>query len=172
MANNKRIPAPYYPAYYKGYVSKVKGNAITTLQKQEAEIAALLKKVNAKNLEYSYEKGKWSLKQVLVHMIDTEQIFAYRALAIARGEKQKLPGYDQDKYIKNANLEHITKSQIANNFKSIRKSSLFLFDTFGPEDWVRKGSANGKRFSASAFPYIIAGHTKHHIDIIKKKYLK
>lgn len=168
----KRLPKPHFPAYYKGYVAKVKGSAITSLKKQEKEIADLFKKINAKNIDFSYAPNKWSLKEVLVHMIDTEQIFAYRALAIARGEKNAIPGYDQDLYIKNANLDHITKKQIADNFKSIRKSSLFLFDTFGTEDWVRKGKANGKIFNASSFPYIIAGHTKHHIDIIKKKYLK
>jgi len=168
----KRLPKPHFPAYFKGYVSKVKGSAITTLQKQEKDLADLFKLINKKNIEFSYAPGKWSLKEVLVHMIDTEQIFSYRALAIARGETNAIPGYDQDLYIKNANLEHITKKQIADNFKAIRKSSLFLFDTFGTEDWVRKGKANGKIFNASAFPYLIAGHTKHHIDVIKKKYLK
>ncbi len=167
----KRLPKPHFPAYYKGYVSKVRGSAITMLQKQEKELSELFKKINKKNIEYRYAEGKWSLKEVLVHMIDTEQIFAYRALAIARGEKTPIPGYDQDLYIENANLDHITKKQIADNFKAIRKSSLFLFDTFGSEDWVRKGKANGKIFNASAFPYVIAGHTKHHIDVIKKKYL-
>lgn len=161
-----------FASNYKSYVAKVKGNPLTVLAKQEKEIADVMKKVNKKNIDYAYADGKWSVKEVLVHMIDTEQIFAYRALAIARGEKKSIPGFDQDKYIKNANLEHINKKQIAENFKSIRKSSLFLFDTFGPEDWVRVGKANGSEISASALPYIIAGHTKHHLDILKKKYLK
>jgi len=169
---SKRLPKPVYPAMYRKYVQAVKGNALTALNKQLDEIAALLKKVNKSNIDQSYAKGKWTLKEVLVHMIDTEQIFAYRALAIARGEKKALPGFDQDKYIKNANLENITKKQIADNFKSVRKSSLFLFDTFGPEDWVRIGRASARNVSASAFPYMIAGHTKHHINVIKKKYLK
>jgi uncharacterized damage-inducible protein DinB len=168
----RRLAKGKFDEYYKKYVSKVKGDPMEYLKKQEKELAELLKKVNKKNLEYAYAEGKWSLKEVLVHMIDSEQIFAYRALAIARGEKKALPGYDQNKYIKNANLEHITKKQIAENFKSIRKSSMFLFDTFGPEDWVRVGKANGSETSASAIPYIIGGHAKHHMDIIKKKYLK
>ncbi len=169
---SKRIPKPTYPDMYKKYITSVKGNALTALNKQLDEIAQMMKKVNKSNLDFAYAKGKWSLKEVLVHMIDTEQIFAYRALAIARGEKKALPGFDQDKYINNANLDHISKKQIADNFKSIRKSSLFLFDTFGPEDWVRIGKASGKEVSASAFPYMIAGHTKHHLSVLKKKYLK
>lgn len=158
--------------YFKRYTNKVKGNPLTFLANQEKEIADVLKMVNKKNIDHRYAEGKWSIKEVLVHMIDTEQIFAYRALAIARGEKKSIPGYDQDKYIKNANLENITKKQIAENFKAIRKSSLFLFDTFGPEDWVRVGKAAGNETSASSIPYIIGGHTKHHLDILKKKYLK
>lgn len=168
----KSIKKGKYADFYKKYVNKVKGNPLSFLANQQKEIADVLKLINKKNIDHKYAEGKWSLKEVLVHMIDTEQIFAYRALAIARGEKKTIPGFDQDKYIKNANLENISKKQIAENFKSIRKSSLFLFDTFGPEDWVRVGKAAGNEISASALPYIIAGHTKHHLDIIKKKYLK
>jgi len=161
-----------YPAYFEKYVNKVKGDVVTVLKEQQKEIKDLLKDIDKEQLEYAYAPGKWTLKESLVHVIDTEQIFAFRALAIARGERKNLPGFDQDKYIKNANLEKISKKQIGDNFVSIRKSSMFLFDTFGPEDWVRKGKASGNEITPQAFPWMIAGHTIHHMNIIKKKYLK
>lgn len=171
--NLKKPKKSSYPAYFGKYVSKCgSGDIYDQLASQEKEFKGLMKTVSAKDLDYRYAEGKWSLRESLVHMVDTEQIFCYRALCISRGEKRKLPGFDQDKYIQNANLEHITKKQIIDNFVATRKASIHLFKSLCNSDWERSGKVSDYEIGLTSFPYIVVGHTEHHFRILKKKYKK
>lgn len=170
--NLKRPKKTSYPSYFGKYVSKTKGDIFEQLQSQNKEFKEIMKSVKAKDLEYSYATGKWTMRESLVHMVDTEQIFAYRALSISRGDKRKLLGFDQDKYVKNASLDHITKKQIIDNFVATRNSSIQFFKSLCESDWDRNGKVGNYAISMDVFPYIIAGHTEHHFRLLKKKYLK
>lgn len=165
--NKKNCPENFHP-----YLSKVKGDVAIALEKQEKEFKELMKSVNTKNLDYRYAKGKWSIKEALIHIVDTEQIFGYRALAISRGERKKLPGFNQNSYIKNGKFDHITKKQIISNFIATRKSTRAFFDSLTSEDWKKMGKVANYEVQLSAFPFLVAGHTEHHFRILKSKYLK
>jgi uncharacterized damage-inducible protein DinB len=119
---------------------------------------------------YAYADGKWTIKQVLGHMGDTERIFAYRALAFSR-EAADLPGFDQDVYMEKATFNTRSMEDLANEFKTIRESSLYLFRSMTDEQSTQKGIASGNPISVRALAYMMAGHEMHHIKILKERYL-
>lgn len=120
--------------------------------------------------DYAYADGKWTVKQVLGHMADTERVFAYRALAFSR-EAIELPGFDQDVYMANTTFNKRSLEDLANEFKTVRESSLYLFRSMSDEQLLQKGIASGNPVSVRALAYMIAGHEMHHIKILKERYL-
>jgi len=120
--------------------------------------------------DYAYADGKWTVKQVLGHMADTERVFAYRALAFSR-EAIELPGFDQDVYMEKATFNTRNLEDIADEFKTVRESSLYLFRSLSDEQQIQKGIASGNPVSVRALAYMIAGHEMHHIKILKERYL-
>jgi uncharacterized damage-inducible protein DinB len=120
--------------------------------------------------DYVYAEGKWTVKQVLGHMADTERVFAYRALAFSR-EATELPGFDQDVYMEKATFNDRPLEDIANEFKTVRESSLYLFSSMTEEQSTQKGIASGNPVSVRALAYLIAGHELYHINILKERYL-
>jgi len=160
-----------YSAYAARYVD-LTGNEpiLKLLADQKENIYNLFMGLDADKASYAYAEGKWTIKQVLGHMIDTERVFAYRALVFSH-ESITLPGFDQDVYMENATFNSRTLEDLATEYKTVRESSLFLFRNMSEEQSMQKGIASGAPFSVRAFAYMIAGHELHHMKILKEKYL-
>ena len=161
-----------YAAYYEKYVSLVPDADITvTLARQNEETLALLGTVTEERAGFRYEPGKWSIKQVVGHLIDAERIFAYRALAIARGERQALPGMEQDKYMAHADFDARTLADLAEEFAHVRRSNVLMLRGLDAEAWQRRGVASDNEVTVRALAYIIAGHEAHHVQVLRTRYL-
>ncbi|HEX8141079.1 MAG TPA: DinB family protein [Pyrinomonadaceae bacterium] len=161
-----------YLAYYGRYVSLVPdGDILTILKDQMDETISLLRSIPESQGGFRYATGKWSMKELIGHVIDTERIFAYRALRFARNDKTPLPGYEQDDYIRNASFDNHALGELTSEFESVRRSSIFLLKHLDREAWMRTGMANDSEVSVRALAYIIAGHELHHREILRKKYL-
>ncbi len=161
-----------YAPFYKGYIEDVMGNdPFRNLENQYQEIQSLLQSLPEAEANHAYSEGKWSIKEVLGHMIDTERIMSYRALCISRQEKQSLPGYEQDDYVKEANFKERTITSLLEDYRTVRKSTINLFKNFTEKMYSRKGVANNNEVTVLALLYIITGHEMHHLKILKEKYL-
>jgi uncharacterized damage-inducible protein DinB len=160
-----------YAPYYKGYIDKIKGDdIIDILQKQLTSISEFFKNVSEEKGNYAYADGKWSVKEVLGHMLDTERVFAYRALCIARKEKQSLPGMEQDDYVREGSFNKRRLKDLVNEFSLVRKANLALFNSFSERDLNNRGIASNNEVTVRALLFIIAGHAMHHITILREKY--
>ncbi|MEW6701774.1 MAG: DinB family protein [Bacteroidota bacterium] len=161
-----------YAAYYQTYVEKVpEGNIIKILKKQTNEVKKLFKNVSKKKSLFRYSPEKWSVREVLGHIIDTERIFAYRALRFARSEQKDLPAFDENEYIRQSNYHVIKLANLVDEFCALRKSNLLMLKNFSDEMWLRKGTANNNSFTVRAMAYIMAGHVNHHLNVLREKYL-
>jgi len=158
--------------YYATYISKAENsNIIEGLHNRKNEFLDFVKSIPSEKLIYAYEKDKWTVAEVLQHLIDTERIFAYRALRFARNDKTSILGFEQDDYVPNSNANNYTKEEIISDFEATRNNSISLFRSFTDEMLLRIGEASGSSMSARAVGYILSGHQKHHIDVIKERYL-
>ncbi len=161
-----------YLPYYGKYVSLVpEGDILTVLGEQMEDTAGLLSTIPESRANFRYAPDKWSIKDLVGHMIDTERIFAYRALRFARNDKTPLPGYEQDDYVSNASFESCTLAGLASELRSVRQSTLFLFKHLDENAWMRRGLANDSETSVRALAHIIAGHELHHREILSSRYL-
>ena len=161
-----------YAPYYEKYVSLVPDADITgTLARQNEETLALLRSIPEERAGHRYEPGKWSIRQVVGHMIDGERVFAYRALAIARGDRARLPGMDQEEYMAGANFDARTLADLAEEFSHLRRSNVLMLRGLTPMAWSRRGVASGNEVSVRALAYIIAGHAAHHLQVLRTRYL-
>jgi len=166
-------PQPHeYAPYYNTYISKVDdGDIIEILTKQHTEVDAFLKSIPADKALYAYADGKWSVKQAIGHITDTERIMAYRLLRFARNDKNELMGFDQDDYIVNARFNDMEMSDLIDELFYTRKANLYLFKSLNDEEKRRGGIASKNPVTVNALLYIIAGHIEHHIRILKERYL-
>ena len=161
-----------YAAYYEKYVSLVPdADIVGTLARQNEETLALLGTVTEERAGFRYEPGKWSIKQVVGHLIDAERIFAYRALAIARGERQALPGMEQDEYMAHADFDARTLADLTEEFAHVRRANVLMLRGLDAEAWQRRGVASDNEVTVRAIAYIIAGHEAHHVQILRTRYL-
>jgi len=171
--NLNRPDATEYAPYYGKYISLVSDSDILTLLSQQLDVTlALLGSISESQANYRYAPGKWSIKELVGHMIDTERIFAYRALRFARNDKTPLQGFEQDDYIRGASFDDCALSDLASEFEHVRRSSLSLFKQLSEEAWKRTGTASDNEVSVRALAYIIAGHELHHIEILRSRYLQ
>jgi hypothetical protein len=160
-----------FPIFYKGYIDTIDDlPLIGLLEKEKTFALEVLKKVDGAKSEYRYAEGKWSIKQVLLHIIDAEMVFAYRAMAISRGDKQSLPGFNQDEYMSNISAEAISYSQLVQMFESLRNTNIALFQLMNPKNLLIKGKASGYDVTPKALGYFIAGHCKYHILMLEERY--
>jgi len=160
-----------YDAIYGGYISLIgDDDIIEVLEEQRKTSEKFLKTFTEKQGNYSYADGKWTVKEALGHVIDTEKIMAYRALAIARGEKQSLPGFEQDDYVAESNFNNRSLDDLINEFLTARDSNIILFKSFDEEILNRRGVASESEVTVLALIYIIAGHEKHHMNILRERY--
>jgi hypothetical protein len=161
------------PPYYNSYIDLVRENDILfTLDEQMNFTYAFLLTIDEKKAHYAYAEGKWTIKEIVGHLIDGERVFAYRATRFARKDKTDLPGFEENDYVANANFTSRSLADLAEELLMIRKSNMYLFNSFTDEMMSRTGTANGGEISVEAILYVIAGHQKHHIKVINDRYLK
>lgn len=161
-----------YFHYYGNYINRVKtNNLINALQENENDFISLSKTIPEQKANYKYADGKWTVKEVIRHLSDAERIFAYRALTFARNDKNPLPGFEENDYVPESNCANQTLSEIAEEWVSVRAATIALFKSFTSEMSLRKGLANGKEISVRALGFVIVGHTVHHAEVIRERYL-
>jgi uncharacterized damage-inducible protein DinB len=161
-----------FAPYYAKYTSRVKSeDIVATLEAQIEKSTAVLGKITESESAFRYASNKGSIRQMLGHMIDTERIFSYRALRIARGDKTPIEGFEQDDYVSNGPFEHRTMAELLDEFKTVRRASVFLFRGLGREAWTRRGIASNHEVTVRALAYIIVGHEVHHMEVLSQKYL-
>jgi hypothetical protein len=161
-----------YPEYYNQYLPLVKeGDIIEILEEQSAYVQKFITSITEEQGNSTYAFGKWTIKEVFGHLLDTERILAYRALRISRKDKQPMAGYDQDDYIKNSGYFKRTLKEIADEMLMLRAANLKFFKSFDEEALLQRGIANDFEFSVRAILYILAGHELYHINFIKENYL-
>ena len=163
--------ASEHAPYFSKYIDLVPdGDVMGTLATQIGVTLSELRNISDSASLQRYAVGKWSLREVVGHMIDTERIFAYRALRIARNDRTKLPGFEQDDYIAAANFDQQPWPGLIDEFYAVRRSNLAMFRGLAEEAWVRQGISNDNELSVRAAAYIIAGHERHHMGIIRDRY--
>jgi len=168
----KPNPGDYAP-YYERYISLLPDeNIISILEDQKKTSEEFLKTLSEEQGNIFYAEGKWTIKEVIGHIIDVERVMAYRALCFSRGEKQNQPGFEQDDYIANGNYNGRTLDDLINEFIAVRNANLIMIKNFSDEMLKLSGIASDNKVTVLALVYIIAGHERHHIKIIKEKYLK
>jgi hypothetical protein len=161
-----------YPEYFGKYISQVPEDNLTEAFKlQFPKIESLLRSVDEEKSTYAYAPGKWTLKELLQHIIDGERIFNYRALCFARGEASNLPAFDENEYAANSNANARSWKSLSDEFINVRRSTADLFNSFTEEMLQQKGSANNKVISVLSIGYTILGHVYHHIKIVEEKYM-
>ena len=160
-----------YPPFAAGYVGHVETtDVIGVLEQSKDSTYDLFSSMSDDEAMHAYADGKWTLKQVLGHMIDTERTFAYRALVFSRNSIE-LPGFDQDIYVNNTDFNSQSIQNLASEFKALREANLFLYKAFTGAQLLRKGIASGYPVSVRALVYMTAGHELHHVKMVKERYL-
>lgn len=161
-----------YSSFYHTYVSKVpEGDLITQFKQQTAETLTLYKSISEEQWNSAYAPGKWTIKELLVHLLDSERVFSYRALRIARGDQTPLMGFEQDDYIPTSEANQRTVEDLLEEYQNLRASTISLIKSFNPTMMARTGTASGATISVRALCAIMAGHEIHHRQIIEERYL-
>lgn len=160
-----------YAPFYGKYIDTVSENVLGELEHQANSFHEFLNSIPEEKVLYAYAEGKWTVKELVGHVIDTERIMAYRALTFARGDANQLPGFEENDYVKKARFNDHTLSALANEFAALRRANVFLFRSFNGDDLNSMGVASGREISVRALLYIIAGHVNHHKNILNERYL-
>lgn len=169
------IPRPQaseYPAYFESYLAKLPaGELLDLLESQWEHLGCLLEELDDDSADYRYAEGKWSVKEVLGHLLDAERIFAYRLLRVARGDTTPLPGFDENAYVAAAGFGARPLESLLEEYDLVRGHTLALLRGLDADSFARMGTSNGKPVSARALAWLIAGHEHHHMSVLKEKYL-
>ena len=161
-----------YANYYKPYIEALgEVDLLNELEHSFITFIDFLKTIPTEKLEYRYAEGKWTIKDIVQHLIDAERIFAYRALRIARKDQTSLPGFEENDYVDTAFANKRTMNDLLEEFIIVRKATQSLFKTFSEEQLIQMGTASEKPVSVRAIGFITLGHQKHHEKIIKERYL-
>lgn len=161
-----------YPVYFDKYISLVKENdIIKALREDLSHTEAFLKSIPEEKTLYRYAEGKWSIKEVLQHLIDAERIFAYRALAFSREDLTTLPSFDENSYATHSGADRRPWQDLIKECMLVRETSVCLFESFTPEQLNIIGKASDYKMSVLAMGFTIAGHLIHHVNLIKERYL-
>ena len=168
----KRPDIKEYDPYYETYVSLVSGDDVMPLlETQMQALRPLIDPLAEEKGTLSYADGKWTVKELLSHIIDGERIFAYRILRISRGDQTPIEGFEQDGYIENSNANNRLFSDLLDELEHQRQANLRMLKNLSEADAERLGTASEKTVSVRALAYIMAGHVEHHIQILKDRYL-
>ena len=161
------------PEYYHKYINLAIGDDLkTALQNHQTRLVSLLENVPEEKWDYRYAEGKWSIKEVVQHIIDGERVFSYRALCFSRKDKTALPGFDENLFTENANADSRTKQELIDELKTVQKSSAQMFNSFNEEQLEQHGVASGQPTYVKGIAYILVGHALHHKKILEERYLK
>lgn len=169
----RRRPAPAeYDEFYAGYVDLVPdGDIIEILRAQREELGELIGRVPDDRVDYRYAPGKWTTREVVGHVIDSEWVFVSRALWFARAVPTPLPGMDQDEFMAGANFADLPLSALAEEHLGLRSAAIVLFESFDEDIMSRTGAASGCEFTVRALAHIVAGHALHHMRVLEERYL-
>ena len=160
----------YHP-YYGRYIDILNGlELFGALESGMSLMSSLIDEIPKQKLYYAYAEGKWTVAEVLVHLMDTERIFQYRALRFARNDMSELVGFEQDDYVPHSRANQRTKNSILEEFMAIRTSSLTFFKSLDELSLLRVGKANGAKMSVRALAFVICGHQAHHFKILRERY--
>lgn len=161
-----------YIPYFDYYINLIpEGDVVSALKNNHQSILQFLKSIPPEKFDYAYAEGKWTIKQLINHILDTERILSYRALRFGRGDSQLLPGFDEDAYVANVFLKNTNLELQLEEFDVIRKSTIYLFQQFSDNQLLLKGQMASGVVNVLALGYMICGHTQHHVNIIKERYL-
>ncbi|HET9385986.1 MAG TPA: DinB family protein [Gemmatimonadales bacterium] len=159
------------PSHYVGYIKRVpEHDPVTVCASQIEETAALLRGLSETDALYRYGRGKWSVKEVVGHLADTERIMAYRALRIARGDTTPLASFDENAYVPVARFDSRSLADLVGELRTVRAATLALLRTFDADAWRRRGTASGKPVSVRALGFMIPGHERHHVEVLRTRY--
>jgi hypothetical protein len=159
------------PVFYHRYIQHVKyNNLLPALREHVDEVQSVLESINKEKWDHAYQPGKWTVKEMVQHLIDTERIFSYRALRIARMDPTPLPGFDENLFALNAKANRRQPSELKEEYLYVRRSALLLFQSFDDEQQNAVGMSNEQPISVEAIGYIIPGHALHHVSILKERY--
>ena len=162
----------HFEEHYKDYISKSTSQDIeTTLVESHNALVSLVLKLDEKQLMFRYQKEKWSIKDIIQHLIDVERVFVYRAVRFARNDNTVLHGFDEDDFVKNANADRKTKDELLKEYVSIHRSTILFYNQLTLDELEREGMASGVLFSVFGIAHIISGHIQHHIGVVKERYL-
>jgi uncharacterized damage-inducible protein DinB len=173
MVKIKKPEPGEYPAYASMYIDRLPddGLLLQHLENNFSAVKELILQLPEEKLLYRYAPGKWTIKEILVHIIDDERIYSYRALRFARNDLTPLPGFEQDNFARYSNANGRDLKNIFEEYEAVRKATIALFNGLEEEAFTRYGTADGKKATVRALAYHIAGHEMHHVAIIKEKYL-
>lgn len=158
--------------YFSRYIELVpERDVISALENDQDAFLSFIKSIPESKADYAYAPGKWTVKQVINHVIDTERIFSYRALCFARGEKQTLPSFEENDYAANANLSNTDLLMLAQEFDVVRRATVFLFKQLGEKELLSKGTTPSGVSNVLSLGFTICGHGKHHVNVMKERYL-
>ena len=164
-------PSEYAP-YYGGYIKTApQGDLLQILERQGAETAALIAGLPEARGDHAYEPGKWTIKEVLLHLADAERVFGYRALRFARGDQTPLPGFEQNDWTPESGAGKLTLKDLSEELRAVRGATLALLRHLPDSAPTRRGTASGKEISVRALAWIIAGHEAHHLRVLRERYL-
>ena len=169
-ARLKKPEANEYAEYYSRYISLVpEGDIVATLETQTKKFLDFLRALPEAKGSYRYAPNKWSVKELLGHVIDAERVFAYRALRFARGDQNPLMGFEQDDYVRSAGHGRAKMADLIEEFELVRKADILMFKQLDNAAWTRRGTASGNEISVRALANILAGHVEHHWKVLKEK---
>ena len=161
-----------YGSWYAGYVALVpEEDVLPAIEQQSSETQRLLATLDDARASYRYEEGKWSVKQVDGHITDAERVFGYRALCIGRGETKSLPGFDEKAYMEKAGFDDWRIGDLAESYALTRRANIVFFRNLPVEAWDRRGVANDTPITVRALAYILLGHERHHLNVLRERYL-
>lgn len=167
-----KVDKSEYPRWYDGYMELVPdGDIHELLDKNMKDCLAIFKSVNEEESLFRYAEGKWSIKEIIGHIIDTERIFAYRILRFSRGDKTDIPQYDHNLYVERGNFDAVPLKFLIREYRTLKVANLILFGAINEDQMMFTGTSDQKEFTVRAIMNIIVGHEKHHLNVLKEKYL-
>ena len=167
-----RPDATEYAPFYAGYVAGVpESDIVAVLRESGRDILAALAAIPESQGGHRYAAGKWSVREVIGHLIDAERIFSYRALRLARADATPLPGFEENDYVRAAHSDERSLADLVDELRAVRESTVRLFASLPDDAWNRRGVVNGREISVRALAYITAGHARHHLGVLRDRYL-
>ncbi|RMG77492.1 MAG: DinB family protein [Bacteroidetes bacterium] len=173
MHTNKRPEPGECAPYFERYIALTEGgNGVSLLRNGKTEIFRFLKELSPRQWHHRYAPDKWSVAEVVLHLMDTERVFAYRALRMARRDATPLPGFEQDDYVPFCGAEHRTRDSVLEAYAAVREATIALFENMDDEMMSFAGVASGAKLTPRAAMFIIAGHERHHLNILRERYIR